>query len=64
MPKQIDVKVTKAQKKHGHGSTRKYPIHTNVTCADPRFDVLLSAMHKSNQQNSDRNQSKQSFFDW
>ena len=26
MPKQINVKVTKQQNKHGHGSTRKCPI--------------------------------------
>ena len=26
MPKQIDVKVTKRQNKHGHGSTGKCPI--------------------------------------
>ena len=26
MPKQIDVKATKPQNKHGQGKTRKYPI--------------------------------------
>ena len=26
MPKQIDVKVTEPQNKHGHGRTRKCPI--------------------------------------
>ena len=26
MPKQIDVKVTKPQNKHGNGRTRKWPI--------------------------------------
>ena len=26
MPKQIDVKVTKPQNKHGHGRTRKCPF--------------------------------------
>ena len=28
MPKQIDIKVTKPQNKHGHGRIRKCPIGT------------------------------------
>ena len=30
MPKQIDVKVTKPQNKHGHGRTWKCPITTKL----------------------------------
>ena len=30
MPKQIDVKVTKPQNKHGQGRTRKCPISFDV----------------------------------
>ena len=33
MPKQIDVKVTKPQNKHGQGRTRKCPI-MNRYCID------------------------------
>ena len=33
MPKQIDVKVTKPQNKHGQGRTRKCPI-MNIYCID------------------------------
>ena len=29
MPKQIDVKVTKTQNKHGQGRTRKCPVITD-----------------------------------
>ena len=30
MPKQIDVRVTKPQNKHGHGRNRKCSIHSNL----------------------------------
>ena len=50
MPKQIDVKVTKPQNKHGHGTTRKCPlgyvfhILMNVLCGVPKGHSFFSAM--------------------
>ena len=40
MPKQIDVKVTNPQNKHGQGKTRKFPIGSDEYCFTSRSRII------------------------
>ena len=45
MPKQIDVKVTNPQYKHGQGRTRKCPIGSDLYCFTLWVALFMCKVH-------------------